>query len=92
MGSIIEMAARNELLRRDGRLTAHEFLERIESHLESRQGPPGDPRREDPGPGDSIPAAAPPAAPSWSTLMPQASSTESSAWIPAMRPKAEGKE
>jgi HPr kinase/phosphorylase len=36
MGSIIEMAARNELLRRDGRHTAHEFLNRIEGRLVTR--------------------------------------------------------
>ncbi len=33
MGSIIEMAARNELLRIDGRHTAHDLLEKIEAHL-----------------------------------------------------------
>src|SRR5580704_13048761 len=38
MGSIIEMAARNELLRRDGRHTAHEFLDKIEGHLAARPG------------------------------------------------------
>jgi HPr kinase/phosphorylase len=90
MGSIIEMAARNELLRRDGRHTANEFLERIESNLvtrpaierepESLAAPPvGAP--SDPGKGAS-----------WSTLMPSASGTESSAWIPAMRPPKEGDE
>jgi HPr kinase/phosphorylase len=46
MGSIIEMAARNEMRK------------------------------------------PPPPAPSWSTLIPQASGTESSAWIPAVRPPA----
>ena len=30
MGNIIEVTARNELLRRDGRHTAHEFLDKIE--------------------------------------------------------------
>ena len=38
MGSIIEMAARNELLRRDGRHTAHEFLDKIEGHLVDATG------------------------------------------------------
>ena len=33
MGSILEMAARNELLRRAGTNTANDFLSRIESHL-----------------------------------------------------------
>src|SRR5215469_7771900 len=44
MGTIIELAARNELLRRDGRQPAHEFLNKIESHLITRpaleQAPP----------------------------------------------------
>jgi HPr kinase/phosphorylase len=92
MGSIIEMAARNELLRRDGRLTAHEFLERIESHLESRPGEESPLQPRDALAGESIAAKAPPATPSWSTLMPQASGNESSAWIPAVRPPVEGKE
>ncbi len=88
MGSIIEMAARNEMLRRDGRVTAHEFLDRIEGHLtqrpalehgpESLAAPPE-------APVDSRGKPEPPT-PSWSTLMPQASGTESSAWIPAVRP------
>ncbi len=89
MGSIIEMAGRNELLRRDGRHTAEEFLQRIEARLD--RGPsadlePGPQVPRSPNPGES---RAPPATPSWSTLMPQSSATESSAWIPAMRaPKA----
>src|SRR5580658_4456332 len=33
MGSIIEMAARNEMLRHDGRHTAHDLLDKIEAHL-----------------------------------------------------------
>jgi len=92
MGSIIEMAARNELLRRDGRLTAHEFLERIESHLETRAGANGEPLSRETESGDYSPAKAPPPNPSWSTLIPQAKGTESSAWIPAIRPPVEGKE
>lgn len=92
MGSIIEMAARNELLRRDGRLTAHEFLERIESHLENRVGDNGASQPREAESGDSSPAKAPPPNPSWSTLIPQAKGTESSAWIPAIRPPVEGKE
>jgi HPr kinase/phosphorylase len=76
MGSIIEMAARNELLRRDGRHTAHEFLDKIEGHLATRPG-------RDP----DAPAGGEPRAPAtWSQLAPQASGTESSAWIPAARP------
>jgi HPr kinase/phosphorylase len=94
MGSIIEMAARNEMLRRDGAHTAHDFLERIESHLSTQPAiehepdsslpPPAAPAGEGPKP------ASPP--PSWSTLMPQASGTESSAWIPAVRPRPKGDE
>jgi HPr kinase/phosphorylase len=87
MGSIIEMAARNQLLRRDGRHTAHEFLEKIESHLVTRPAIEGE--RESVPPSASTPSSPAPA-PSWSTLTPQASGTESSAWIPAVRaPKKE---
>ena len=92
MGSIIEMAARNEMLRRDGGHTAHDFLKKIETHMTMR--PP-----LDPGALESV--AAPPVAPdqgsgepphlpTWSTLMPQAMGTESSAWIPAVRPPRKG--
>jgi hypothetical protein len=81
MGSIIEMAARNELLRRDGRHTAHEFLEKLESSLVQRatDGETGPPPPPSPGLQPPIPS------PSWSTLIPQARATESSAWIPAAR-------
>ena len=37
MGSILEIAARNELLRRAGKDTPKQFLERIESHLAQHQ-------------------------------------------------------
>jgi HPr kinase/phosphorylase len=80
MGSIIEMAARNELLRRDGRHTAVEFLQKIEGHIArptveevptpTPEGAGVDPKRKS----------------TWSTLVPQATGTESSAWIPAVRP------
>jgi HPr kinase/phosphorylase len=90
MGSIIEMAARNELLRRDGRHTASEFLERIESNLVTRPAIEREPESL------AAPAVSAPSEPgkaaSWSTLMPSASGTESSAWIPAMRPPKEGNE
>jgi HPr kinase/phosphorylase len=90
MGSIIEIAARNELLRRDGRHSATEFLQRVEGHLIPRPAPERDP--------EAAPATVPapafvetppvrgPNKPSWSMLVPHASSTESSAWIPAVRP------
>jgi HPr kinase/phosphorylase len=90
MGSIIELAARNELLRRDGRHSAHEFLNKIEAHLVTRPAIEREP--------ESLAAAVattsggrPPG--SWSSLPPQASGTESSAWVPAVRrPKEEGDE
>jgi HPr kinase/phosphorylase len=87
MGSIIELAARNELLRRDGRHSAHEFLDKIESHLITR------PAIEQ-APESLSSAAAPTPSPkgptSWSSLPPQASGTESSAWVPAVRPPKQG--
>jgi HPr kinase/phosphorylase len=97
MGSIIEMAARNELLRRDGRHTAQEFLERIEARMVVRRDDDIDDDEESTAPsphaGESIgPAPRPPPPPSWSTLMPQASGSESSAWIPAVRIPPERKE
>jgi HPr kinase/phosphorylase len=91
MGSIIEMAARNELLRRDGRHTAHEFLQRIESHLE-RPPESGSPRQGHARNAEAGESRGPPAAPSWSTLIPQANLSESSAWIPAVRLPPEDKE
>jgi HPr kinase/phosphorylase len=78
MGCIIEMAARNELLRRDGRHTAHEFLEKLESSLVTRPAIDEDEELQSQ-------ARLPPPTPSWSTLMPQARNNESSAWIPAAR-------
>jgi HPr kinase/phosphorylase len=91
MGSIIEMAARNELLRRDGRHTAQEFLQRIEGHIvpEPEQfTDEGNAPLDSPAPGEAKSRK-----PSWSTLMPHATGTESSAWIPVARvpPKEEDK-
>jgi HPr kinase/phosphorylase len=88
MGTIIEMAARNEMLRRDGRHTASEFLERIESHMTMRPALEHEPESSAAPPVGSSPKVPhyPPPSPSWSTLMPQASGTESSAWIPVVRP------
>jgi HPr kinase/phosphorylase len=81
MASLIEMAARNEMLRRAGRHTALEFLQKIEGHMQPEGGdseplPSADPTQE------NRPAT-------WSTLAPNASGTESSAWIPAVRPPRE---
>ncbi len=78
------MAARNELLRRDGRHTAAEFLEKIEGKLVTRPAVDAEPESLAAPGEDSTESSAPKA--SWSTLMPQASGTESSAWIPAVRP------
>ncbi len=87
MGSIIEMAARNELLRRDGRHTANEFLERLEGQLVPRPAIERDPETLGAPPVQPPPASEDRAhAPTWSTLMPQAGGTESSAWVPVTRP------
>jgi HPr kinase/phosphorylase len=83
MGSIIEMAARNALLRRDGRTPASDFLDRIEGHLAMRPALDGTERDLGPFGGDDGESARPPA--TWSTLAPSATGTESSAWIPAAR-------
>jgi HPr kinase/phosphorylase len=87
MGSIIEMAARNELLRRDGRHTGHEFLNKIEGHLAAHT--PVDPASFD----APLEEPRPPSSPAtWSTLAPNAGGNESSAWIPAARPPKRGDE
>ncbi len=86
MGSIIEMAARNELLRRDGRHTAREFLEKVEGQLVTSpalESDAADPLEQ--APEESMRTT-------WSTLAPNARGTESSAWIPAARPRKEGEE
>ncbi len=103
MGAMLEMAARNELLRRAGKHSARELLARLEENVgiaqemaiddqpESVASAPVAPTKvaTPPPPNSSI--AQP--APSWSDSdrqMPAAkpfSSNESSAWIPAYRPK-----
>jgi HPr kinase/phosphorylase len=86
MGSIIEMAARNELLRRDGRHTAHEFLDKVEGHLVTRPALGSEAvEKLDPALDEARRTT-------WSTLAPNATGTESSAWIPAARPRKEGEE
>ena len=90
MGSIIEMAARNELLRRGGRDTAREFLGRIEGHLVSHPAielEPDEPPSA--GPSTEGDEAKPHTRSSWAPVGPNSSGTESSAWIQAAR---EGKE
>jgi HPr kinase/phosphorylase len=94
MGSILEMAARNELLRRAGNNTAQDFLKRIESTLvsdvepESAAAPPVDAIEHSPLP---PPREIPADRPTWSSITSndRASMTESSAWIPAVRPRKE---
>jgi HPr kinase/phosphorylase len=88
MGSIIEMAARNELLRLDGRHTAHDLLEKIEAHLvvQPALDRESEPRSSADESDDAAKSKQPLPTPSWSTLIPQASGTESSAWIPLVRP------
>jgi HPr kinase/phosphorylase len=86
MGSIIEMAARNELLRRDGRHTAHEFLDRVEGQLVTRPALESEAMEKiDPTPEESKRTT-------WSTLAPNSTGTESSAWVPAARQRKEGEE
>ncbi|MGD0677853.1 MAG: HPr(Ser) kinase/phosphatase [Polyangiaceae bacterium] len=81
MGSIIEMAARNELLRRGGRHPAREFLERIEGHLVPR--PATTSENESNAPPGAI--ERPASKPTWSMVAPNAGGTESSAWPRAGR-------
>jgi HPr kinase/phosphorylase len=95
MGSILEIAARNELLRRGGGHSARDFLGRLEHQLirpaiEEERGPDSGP----PPPTASSPAhvpvgAYPPGRPTWTRLSDRTQSNESSAWIPAVRPKPE---
>jgi HPr kinase/phosphorylase len=81
MASIVEMAARNELLRRDGRHSAREFLERLEGRLMPRSDLEAETDTE-----STRPEADPRALRrTWSMLAPNASGTESSAWIPAAK-------
>ena len=71
-----------------GRHTAREFLQKLEGHLLDQTAL--DPERLDsPAPADTESGSQ---KPSWSTLMPQAHRTESSAWIPAVKPVKEGDE
>jgi HPr kinase/phosphorylase len=104
MGSILEIAARNELLRRAGKDTARSFIERVEASLRHR-GPPLEPESMA-GPVEDLlsphPASPPPpppptldtrrreSPPMWQPgSVGSPSATESSAWIPAVRPKKE---
>jgi HPr kinase/phosphorylase len=100
MGSILEIAARNELLRRAGKDSARSFIERVEAQLGGKSAGdlPVEPESMA-GPVDSLIAqrqasSQPPrresTQPGWRPGSPGGpSATESSAWIPAVRPKKE---
>ncbi|MGH7281551.1 MAG: HPr(Ser) kinase/phosphatase [Polyangiaceae bacterium] len=77
MGTILEIAARNELLRRAGVVSSQEFLARLESQLVS--GPAIESDRKPPEPASSATSLA-------RFAQSEGRSNESSAWIPAVRP------
>jgi len=86
MGSILEMAARNELLRRSGRHPARRFIERIQSGKAEEHDPDVEVESINPHAVGTFPPA-----PNSSVARPvwegPARSNESSAWIPAVKPK-----
>ena len=103
MGAMLEMAARNELLRRAGKHSARELLARLEENVaiaqemaiddqpESVVSAPVGPKGVAPPPPNSSVAHPDPR---WSdserpqpAAKPYSGGTESSAWIPAFRPK-----
>lgn len=108
MGSILEIAARNELLRRAGSDSARDFLGRLERQLmtsaaiesmpESVAGPTVDAlepammeaRPPSPSSGSAVDPAELGDRPTWTSLRDRAERTESSAWMPAVRPPKEG--
>jgi HPr kinase/phosphorylase len=112
MGAMLEMAARNELLRRAGKNSARELLARLEENagltpevalddVDARGpaalssaavgGPPPPPNssiaRPGLGWGDDRDVDRPPSPPPPRPAYDRNSSSESSAWIPAVRPK-----
>jgi HPr kinase/phosphorylase len=103
MGAMLEMAARNELLRRAGKHSARELLARLEENaavaprpFPAAQAPPppnSSLARPDPSWNDDRdsdrPASGPNPAPGPRPGYDR-SSNESSAWIPAVRPKGGG--
>jgi HPr kinase/phosphorylase len=80
MGTILEIAARNELLRREGKLSARTFLDKLEAQLVGRTTPSIE-VPESIAPGPPRPAAT---GRSGAYAM-----HESSAHLPAVRPKGE---
>jgi HPr kinase/phosphorylase len=110
MGSILEIAARNELFRQGGGHSAEKFLDRLENQLirpaiedergghssgrpEAAESLAGEPAPRPLGGQPATPARPPQPAPgarvTWSRLSDRTQSNESSAWIPAVRPKPE---
>ena len=104
MGAMLEMAARNELLRRAGKNSARELLQRLEENAGLAREIAIEDQPESVISSAALPvartAATPPPPnssvaenPNWSDSernMPiQRAGTESSAWIPAVRPKGD---
>jgi HPr kinase/phosphorylase len=79
MGTILEVAARGELLRREGRGGAHEFLGKLEAQLMTAAARPVAPE-------STVPAAVRPGRPGAYAMH------ESSAHLPAVRPREEEEE
>jgi HPr kinase/phosphorylase len=90
MGTILEIAARNELLRKAGTNSSLEFMGRLEQQLVTRAAVDShaDPNALFAGPAvPVVPPAPGSSVPAESTRVSWTGSNESSAWIPAVRPK-----
>ncbi|MDB4996290.1 MAG: HPr kinase/phosphorylase, partial [Myxococcaceae bacterium] len=89
MGSILEIAARNELLRRAGTNSSLEFMGRLEQQLVTHAAVDShaDPNALFAGPAAPVPPAPGSSVPAESSRVSWTGSNESSAWIPAVRPK-----
>ncbi len=107
MGSILEIAARNELLRRAGKDTPKQFLERIEAHLGQRGAALAiEPESLAMPVADAVGGPSPTSSEvsfprrttesQWTAVgagtVDRSSATESSAWIPAVRRSPEDDE
>ena len=86
MGTIVELAARSQLLRNDGSHPAGDLMERLEKQLITRAAV----EVQIPG-SRPPPPAAPPSRRDESSPLDRGGQNESSAWIPVVRPKPEGK-